>query len=88
MCLSEFDYGVELYLGKCLSCWGLRLPRTCSTAIFVWPIMPWAIFLIWRQILEVNFRMEVNSGGELNIEVNFGGKFQYGGECWQYVPYN
>jgi hypothetical protein len=24
--------------------------------------------------------MEVNSRGELNIEVNFGGEFQYGGE--------
>jgi hypothetical protein len=24
--------------------------------------------------------MEVNSGGQLNIEVNFGGKFHYGGK--------
>jgi hypothetical protein len=24
--------------------------------------------------------MEVNSGGDLNMEVNSGGKFQYGGE--------
>jgi hypothetical protein len=36
--------------------------------------------MAWRQISEVNFRMEVNSFGELNMKVNFGGEFQYAGE--------
>jgi hypothetical protein len=35
---------------------------------------------MWRRISEANSNMEVNPGGELNIELNFGGKFQYGGE--------
>jgi hypothetical protein len=33
-----------------------------------------------RQILEASSNIGVNSGGELNTEVNFGGEFQYGGE--------
>jgi hypothetical protein len=33
-----------------------------------------------RRISEANSNMQVNSGGDLNIEVNFGGEFQYGGE--------
>jgi hypothetical protein len=31
---------------------------------------------MWRRISEANSNMEVNSGGELNIEVNFRGEFQ------------
>jgi hypothetical protein len=34
---------------------------------------------MWRRISESLSNMEVISGGELDIEVNFGGEFQYGG---------
>ena len=37
---------------------------------------------MWRWISEADSNMEVNSGGVLNMEANFGGEFQYiyGGE--------
>ena len=35
---------------------------------------------MWRRISEADSNMEVNSGGVLNMEANFGGEFQYGGE--------
>ena len=34
---------------------------------------------MWRRISEADSNMEVNSGGVLNMEANFGGGFQYGG---------
>ena len=35
---------------------------------------------MWMRISEADSNMEVNSGGVLNMEANFGGGFQYGGE--------
>ncbi len=35
---------------------------------------------MWRRFSEADSNMEVNSGGVLNMEANFGGEFQYGGE--------
>ena len=34
---------------------------------------------MWRRFSEADSNMEVNSGGVLNMEANFGGEFQYGG---------
>jgi hypothetical protein len=47
--------------------------------------MPGAVFLIWRQISEVDFNMEADSGGNFNMEADFGGRFQYGGGFWGQV---
>jgi hypothetical protein len=71
--------GVTIYLREVLSGWGLTVARTCSTAIFVWPIMPGQVFLIWRQFSEVDFNLEADSGGSYNMEADFEGRFQCGG---------
>jgi hypothetical protein len=41
--------------------------------------VPGVDFLIWRQISEVDFNKEADSGGSFNMEADSGGRFQYGG---------
>jgi hypothetical protein len=71
--------GGKIYLGSVLSRWGLTVPRSCSTAIFVWLIMLGVDFFNMEADFGGRFQYGGRFRGFFNMGADSRGSFQYGG---------